>query len=139
MAVELLPEHPRVDDRLLRQERRAEAGREGRLRLGHADLRPGQLRRESGEEVEERLAPIEPSDRRQDPEGVGGQEDDRARVPRLLRGQRVRDLLELVRRPGVLRLRVVVEVDDAVLVDRDVFEDRPEGASRPIDLRLGGR
>ena len=55
-----------------------------------------------------------------------------------LRRQRVRDLLELVGRACVLGLRVVVEVEDAVLVDRDVLEDRAEGASRPVDLRLGG-
>ena len=52
---ELLAEHPRVDARRLRQERRAEAGRERRLRLGDADLGAGELRREAGEEVEERL------------------------------------------------------------------------------------
>src|SRR5258708_7354731 len=36
---ELRVEHPRVDLRMLRQERLAEAGRKGRLRLGDADLR----------------------------------------------------------------------------------------------------
>ena len=60
-------------------------------------------------------------------------------MPGLLRRQRVPDLLELVRRTGVLRLRGVVEVDDAVLVDRDVLEDRAEGVRRLVDLRLGRR
>ena len=61
-------------------------------------------------------------------------------MARALRRQRVRDLLELVGRARVLRLRVVVEVDDAALVDDDVLEDRPEGAGRLVDLglRLGG-
>ncbi len=34
---------------------------------------------------------------------------------------------------------VVVEIDDARLVDRDVLEDRPERPRRPPDLRLGLR
>ena len=55
VLVELLAEHPRVDRRRLRQERLAEAGREGRLRLGDADLGAGELRGEAGEEVVERL------------------------------------------------------------------------------------
>ena len=77
-AVELLAEQPRVDGRRLRQERLAEAGRERRLRLGDADLGAGELRGEAGEEVVERLLAREPRDRRQDPERVGGEEDDRA-------------------------------------------------------------
>src|SRR5581483_7274066 len=64
---------------------------------------------------------------------------DRRRMAGTLLGMRVRDLLELVRGPRVLGLRGVVEVELAVLVDRDVLEDRPERASRPVDLRLGGR
>src|SRR5262245_52503373 len=43
VAVELLAEHVRVDARGLREERRAEAGRERRLGLGDADLRAGKL------------------------------------------------------------------------------------------------
>jgi hypothetical protein len=65
---ELLAEHLRVHRRLLRQERRAEARRERRLRLGDADLRPGDLRRVAGEEVEHRLVAGQARDRRQDPE-----------------------------------------------------------------------
>src|SRR3954447_15828055 len=48
----------------------------------------------------------------------------------------VRDLLELVRGARVLRLRVVVEVELAVRVDRDVLEDRPERVRRLVDLGL---
>ena len=55
VLVELLAEHLRVDRRALRQERRAEAGRERRLRLGDADLGARELRGEAGEEVVERL------------------------------------------------------------------------------------
>src|SRR3954447_10351738 len=55
VLVELLAEHLGVDRRALREERRCEAGRERRLRLGHADLRSGELRGEAGEEVVERL------------------------------------------------------------------------------------
>src|SRR6185312_6486324 len=77
--------------------------------------------------------------RRQDGERVRGEEDDGARVPRAFRWESVRDALELVRGPRVLRLRVVVEVDRSGLVDRDVLENRPERPGRPPDLRLGLR
>ena len=57
-------------------------------------------------------------------------------MTRAFRGQRVRDPLELVRGAGVLRLRVVVEVDEPGVVDRDVLEDRPERSRRAPDLGL---
>ena len=136
MPVELLAEHPRVDRRRLREERRAEAGRERRLRLRDADLGPGELRREAREEPVHRLVAGQARDRRQDPERIGGEEDDRARMAGALRRQRVRDLLELVRGARVLGLRVVVEVEDAALVHDDVLEHGAERARRPVDLRL---
>ena len=49
----------------------------------------------------------------------------------------VGDLLELVGGARVLGLRVVVEIDHATLVDRDVLEDRPERARHAEDVRLG--
>ena len=58
-------------------------------------------------------------------------------MSRHLRRMGVRDLLELVGRARVLGLRVVVEVDHAALVHRDVLEDRPEGVRRAEDVRLG--
>ena len=57
-------------------------------------------------------------------------------MPCALRGEMVRDLLELVGGAGVLGLREVVEVDGAALIDDDVLEDRPERARRPVDLGL---
>ena len=137
MGVELLAEHPCVDGRRLREERRAEACREGRLRLGDADLGAGELGREAGEEPVHRLVAAQPRDRRQDPERVGGEEHDRARVTSALRGERVRDLLELVRRARVLGLRVVVEIEDTALVHDDVLEHGPERTCRGVDLGLG--
>ena len=70
----------------LRQERRAEAGREGRLRLLHADLRAGELRGEAREEVVHRLVAREPRDRRQDPERVRREHHDGARMSRAFVG-----------------------------------------------------
>ena len=137
MLVELAPEHLRVDRRRLRQERCAEARRERRLRLRDADLRTGELRREAGEEVVERLVAAQSRDRRQDPECIGGEHDHRTRMPGPLLRMRIRDLLELVRGTRVLRLGVVVEVESPALVDRDVLEDRPERVRRLEDLRLG--
>src|SRR5262249_59792671 len=49
---------------------------------------------------------------------------------------RIGDLLELVRGARVLRLRVVVEVEPAVLVDHDVLENRSERVRRLVDLGL---
>ena len=54
-----------------------------------------------------------------------------------LRRQRVRDPLELVRRARVLGLRVVVEIEHAALVDRDVLEHGAEAVHRVPDLGLG--
>ena len=137
MLRELLAEHPRIHARRLRQERRAEAGRERRLRLGDADLGAGELRGEARQEVEERLLVREPRDRRQHAECVRGEHHDGARMAGALLGERVRDALELVRGPRVLGLRRVVEVEHAALVDGDVLEDRAERARRLEDLRLG--
>src|SRR5581483_4087866 len=136
VRVELLAEHARVERRRLRQERRAEAGREGRLRLGDADLRARHLRRVAGQEVEQGLVAGQPGDRREDAERVGGEHDHRARMTGPLRRQRVRDLLELVGGARVLGLRVVVEVEDPALVDGHVLEDGPERPRRAVDLRL---
>src|SRR5439155_9690444 len=94
---------------------------------------------EPREEPVERLLSRETRDRRQDPERVRRQEDDRARMARPPRGPGVRDLLELVRGPRVLRLRVVVEIELPALVDDHVLEHGAEGASRPEDLGLGLR
>src|SRR3982751_1479010 len=66
VLVELLADDPGVDPGRLRQKRRAEAGRERRLWLGDADLGAGELRGEAREEIEQRLIPRQPCDRRKD-------------------------------------------------------------------------
>ena len=71
-----LLEQVAVDRRVARHERRAEAGREGRLGLGHADLGAGDLGGVAGEEMVHRLVGRQPRDRRQHAERVGGQHDD---------------------------------------------------------------
>ena len=139
MALEPLAEQLGVRGRMLREEGGAEARRERRLRLRDADLGARHLGRVAGEEVEERLLRRQPRDRRQHPEGVRGEHDDGGRVPRALRRQVVRDLLELVGGARVLRLRVVVEVEHAALVHDDVLEHRPERLRRAVDLGLGLR
>ena len=65
-----------VDRRMARHERRAEAGREGRFGLGHADLGAGDLGGVARQEVVHRLVGRQPRDRRQHAERVGGQHDD---------------------------------------------------------------
>ena len=71
-----LAEHRRVAARRQRQERRAEAGAERRLRLGDALLGAGDLRGVAREEVIHRRLRRQPRDRRQHAERVGGQHDD---------------------------------------------------------------
>jgi hypothetical protein len=139
VLVEPLAQQAGVHRRPLGQERGAEARREGRLRLGDADLRAGELGREAGEEVVERLLAAEACDRRQDPERVGREHHDRARVTGALLRVRVRDLLQLVRRPRVLGLRVVVEVELARSSIAPFSEDRAERVRRLVDLRLRRR
>ncbi len=90
-----------------------------------------------GQEVEHRLLARQPRDRREDPEGVCGQEDDGARVAGPLGRERVRDLLELVGGSRVLRLRVVVQVEHAALVHDHVLEHRAPATRGLVDLRLG--
>ena len=60
-------------------------------------------------------------------------------MPRPLRRQGILDPLQLVCSAGVLGLRVVVEVEHAVLVDGDVLEDRPVRVRRREDLGLRRR
>ena len=69
-----LTQHVAVDGGIERQERRAEAGREFRLRLvAEAALGARDLRGVAGEEVIHRLRRRQLGDRRQHAEGVGGQ------------------------------------------------------------------
>ncbi len=136
MRLELRTEQVRIDGRWLRQERRPEARRERGLRLGDADLRPGELCREPREEPVHGLVASQSRDGREDPECVGGEKDDGAGMAAALCGEGIGDLLELVRGSGVLGLRVVVEVEDATLVHHHVLEHRAERARRRIDLRL---
>jgi hypothetical protein len=72
-----LAQHVAVGARMPRHERRAEASREGRLRLAaDALLGAGHLGRVARQEVVHRLAGGELGDRRQHAEGIGRQHDD---------------------------------------------------------------
>src|SRR3546814_13031628 len=61
---------------MARHERRAEAGRKGRLWLGDADLGARDLGGIAGQEVIHGLIGRQPGDRRQYAERIGGQNDD---------------------------------------------------------------
>ncbi len=108
-----------------RQERRAEAGRERRGRLGDAAFGTGQFGGEARQEVIFGLFRREDRNRRQHAERVGRQED------HLLGGSAFRnrfddvlDVVDRVRHAGVFGHRLVGEVDRAVLAHRHVFEQR---------------
>ena len=89
VARDPLAEHLGVFGRVARHERRAEAGREHRLRLlAEPDLGAGDLRGIAREEMVHRLLGGELGDRRHDPERVAGQHDDVFRVRRHARARR---------------------------------------------------
>ena len=91
-----------VDARVARHERRAEAGREGRLGLGHADLGAGDLGGVAGEEMVHGLVGRQPRDRRQHAEGVGGEDDDVLRHRPHILGRAVGDEVDRIGAAGIL-------------------------------------
>ncbi|CCK04198.1 hypothetical protein BN129_2956 [Cronobacter sakazakii 701] len=118
------------------QERRAETGREGRGRLGHAALGARQFRRKAGEEVILRLAGRQARYRRQNAERIGGQENNFRRVARFR--HRLHDVIDVVNRvgdAGVFGFRGIVKIDAAVVTHGDVFQQRV-AANGVIDIRL---
>ena len=137
VALEALDQHRGVLARVAGQERRPEAGREGRLRLLDADLGAGELGGVAADEVVGGLLAGQPRDRRQDTERVGGQEDDRARRAGDAGLVGVADEVERVGAAGVLGepLRVEVELAGG-RVEVDVLEDRPEPPRRLEDVGL---
>ena len=137
VLVDQLAEHLGVLRRMPDEEHRAEAGRERRLRLGHAALGAGDLRRVAGEEVVHRLLARELRDRRQHAERVGGEEDDVLRMPAASARDVVRDVVQRIRRARVLGDRLVLELHLARhRIEHDVLEDRAEHLRRAIDVRL---
>ena len=128
-----------VDARVARHEGRAEAGREGRLRLGHAALGAGDARGVAGQEMVHRLLGGEQADRRQHAERVGGQHDDvGSGWPARPVAAGVRDELERVAAARVLGQAVVVEARRCRrAVEDDVLQHRAEPRRGGVDLRLG--
>ena len=124
-----------------RHERRAEAGREHRLRLlAEPDLGAGDLRRIAGQEMIHRLLGAELGDRRHDAERVAGQHDDVLRVRRQPVRVGIRDEVERIAGPRVLGQARIVDIGHpGQRVEHDIFEHRAEAGDRRIDLRLGGR
>ena len=121
-----------------RHERRAEAGREGRLRPGQAALGAGHLGGVAREEVVHRLGAGQLRDRRHHPEGVAGEHHDVLRMPGAARGAGVRDEVQRVGAAGVLGERRVVEVRHAGdRIDDHVLHHRAEALGGGVDLRLG--
>ena len=119
------------------EERLTEASRERRGRLGYAALRAGELCGKSGEEVVLRLLGREYGNGRKNAERISRKEDDI--LSRGSRGNGANYLLDVIDRvgnAGVLRNALVVEVDLAVFVERDVFKKRVASDS-VVDIGLG--
>ena len=137
VALDPFAEHLGVDRRMARHEGRAEAGRKCRLRLvAEALLGARHLGGVARQEVVHRLLGAELGDRRQHAERVGGQHDDVLRLARAAGRGRVGNVVERIRRPGVLGVARVVEVELAVVVDDDVLEDRAEALGGGVDFGL---
>ena len=134
---DLLAEHPRVDVRIERQERRAETGAERRLRLRHALLGARHARGVAGEEVIHRAIRRQPAIGGSTPIGIGGEHDDVARMPGAAGQLGVVDEVDGVGAAGVFGERGVVEVErPCVRIDDHVLEDGAEAFRRRVNLRL---
>ena len=107
-----------------RHERRAEAGREGRARLGDAALGAGDLGGVAREEVVDRLLGRQPRERRQHAEGIGGEEHHGLRHAADAARRNRRQRLERIGGAGVLGQRDVVEIGHAVRAEHEVLEHR---------------
>mmetsp|Transcript_74572 Transcript_74572/g.215483 ORF Transcript_74572/g.215483 Transcript_74572/m.215483 type:complete len:225 (-) Transcript_74572:1107-1781(-) len=142
VLVELRGEHLRVDVGVPHQERRAETSGEGGFRLLHALLGARDLGRVPGDEVVHHLLLRQLGDRRQDPEGVAGKEDDLLRlVLDLRRDPCIRDEAQGVGYPRVLRDRNVVKVHlPGALVEDDVLQHGAEADGvEDLGLFLAGQ
>ena len=119
-----------------REERRTEASREGRRRLGDTALGTGQLGGEAREEVVFGLFRRQDRNRGQHAEGVGRKEDHLLGSRGLRYGLHdIVDVEDRVRYAGVLRHGLVREVDLTFLVHRNVLQ-QGVGADRVPDIGL---
>ena len=122
---------------MARHERRAEAGRKGRLRLEDAAFGASHFRRVAGEEMIHRLIGVELGDWRQHAEGVAGEHDDVARLAGAPRRRRVGVEVDRIGDARVLRQGIVVEIGRAgVRIENDVLHHRAEAFAGGVDLRL---
>ena len=117
------------------EKRPAEAGRERRLRLGHAHLGARDLGRVAADEVIHRVRRRERADRRQHAERVAGEKDHVGRMAGDAGDLRVLDELDRIRAARVLRDARVGVIDVAIFIEHDVLEHRAE-AQRLKDVRL---
>ena len=134
---DLLTQERGVRVRIEREERGAEAGRERRLGLCHAALRAGDLRGIPGQEVIHGLRRRKARDRRHDPIRIAGEEEDVRGVTAHPARHVIADVMNGIRRAGVFRDLVRVEIDRARGgIDDDVLEHGAEHLGRRIDLGL---
>src|SRR5437773_1082375 len=118
------------------QERPAKTGRKCGLRLGHADLSAGYLRRVAADEVIHRLGVAKPANRRQHTERVAGQKDYIAWMARDARNLGVADELDRISAARILGDTAAMKIDVmGHLVIDDILQHRAE-SQRLIYLRL---
>src|SRR5271165_5254871 len=129
-------QHLGIHFRRQRHERRAEAGGERRLRLGHSSFRTCNLRRIARHEVEHRLLRCEPGDRGQHAERVCSEKYYVLGMPARAGYHRVVYELHRIGGARVLGLAFVVVVGNARhRVKHYILQHRTE-AERVPDLRL---
>ena len=134
-----LAQHLAVHGRITRQERRAEAGGEFRLRLiAETSLGTRDLGSIARQEVIHRLRRCQLGDRRQNAKSVGREHHNILRLSGTTGRRRVRNRIERISRASVLGLGAVVEIDFASRrIDRDIFQDRAEAQAGVVDRGLG--
>ena len=137
VARDQVRQHAAIHFRAARQERRAEAGAERRLRFGaEALLGAGDQRGVAGQEVIHRLRRRQLRDRRHHAERVAGQHHHVARLAAAQREFDVGDVLDRIGRAGVLGQRLVGQVQPAVRVGDDVLQHGAEAMAGGPDLRF---
>ena len=128
-----------IDRRVARQEWRAEAGREFRLRLlAQAALGARHLRGIAGQEVVHRLRRRQFRDRRHHAERIRRQHHQVLRMRRAAGARGVGDEFERIGGAGVFGFRAVVEIRfSGAFVEHHVFQHRAEALAGGIDFGLG--
>ena len=138
MARHQIRQHPAIDFRPTRQEGRAEAGGESRLRLlAQALFRAGNPRRIARQEVIHGLRRGKLGDWRQHAKGIRGQHHHIARQAGGAAFDDVRNIGQRIAGTRIFRELAIIQVKPACFIGDHIFQNGAEAMGRIPDLRLG--